>query len=1301
MALAVSHCLLTVAVIVCYFFTSFSDAAVPAPTPTPEPTFASLLAFVESKERAVGQLVNATQRVFETRCTENNLCTVNTTRCTMSTCGGSPALKEVMTCSFDLGVDTSLCGKECAGLLRSTTTSTISMAAGATNNQESSTFVCSTASLTSVFADLFYNQGVTGWQYVASNTGVTRQFPAAAQSGTSCSNPPDTRQQSWYVSASTGPKDIVLVCDFSGSMNAGDGGPGGMTRANAMRVAVVSLLDSLGPSDRFNIICFTGSAVVLGSSNGLMVASPANIALMQKKFQNYAVGGGTSFGPAMKTAFSLLADYPSTATGCARIIMFLTDGQPGDGTAVFDEIATGQARLGNNPARIFSYSLSANADHSRLQRVACENNAIWSMISDATSPTSPLQQYYNFIAAGMTSGKAAWTSPYASTFGQGTIVTVSQPIFDMSQTPKIFVGVAAIDVVMSDLLKYGAESQVVGMLAARTSVCLSYDMTPCQMQKLREPSGYICPSPSPPLSQCTTTHVTVPNCNTTIVTNINEVVCASPNASTAENATQMSCCSPKQCRTKTVEATVTESRPSTVTIIESFSKTLLVSGTQTVSASQNGTTTITLRQTPSVSQSLSANRSDSVTHGYTASEAVSGTLTLNVTTTESSSTTPTQSQSRSGNHTVTDSATVTASRSLRITDTNTLGLTRSSELTPTATWGCVNTSFLRGLFEPYTMLDPPIQLLTTDAKVANGTSFSVSLPPLPGLEREELHMRWFEPFEVPLWASLRPIRPINTDGFARREGFLANITIEFPEGLGTSTLPSRHNGTVRAIIRVPRQPSFLIYTAEAVDLSMDVASLSATFACNVSSLPFSQRLLSSFVLMIYTPTSILVDAGRTAISSIVVASSLGAAAFGGAAPDMQVMVMTALMPCAGTYQKRSFAMFRAISPFAISDTFEGVLWGNLLANCGVLVLHVGVVVLLKIRGMSLGDAATAAWFPNISLQVMIMTYPGTVFSAIQILTRREEHETQPILVAAGMLLLFGIGYPVGALSYIMRNVVAVYDRFEYGKWRRESSPLRVRVLSTFLLPVGSWDPRELRRRYGTVITLQCRPEYVWITYPSWSPLIVAILGAIDPGNSEDCLILYSILGTLHLILCLVIVYFRPFRTMIEDCFAALGFALTGIFMALSAAVLKNTRSPDLQDAMWVLGGMQLALLVARFLYHIAHIFIARRLRDNVPHSEMFSWNRGEVECQLDEELLAMNDDVDPLDELSELDLDLDLDDDRGNEDDRLWKQMEEEEALREARRKAKAERPIDLTNEFYVKKMYGDDPADSEDEYEE
>ncbi|CUG92613.1 membrane-associated protein, putative, partial [Bodo saltans] len=553
----------------------------------------TLAEVMATQEANVRSLANSTEAVFAARCTDTNLCQVNTTRCTFATCGGNPTLQASMTCDFTLGSNPSICGEECSGLLRSTTTSAVSVAAGATNNQEASTFICSTASLTSVFADLYYNQGVTGWQYVASNTGVTRTFPAAGSTD-SCTDPPDTRQQSWYVSASTGPKDIVFVTDFSGSMSTGDGGPNGMTRAAAMKVAVVSLLGSLGPNDRFNIIAFTSSPTTVGTANTLMAGTPDNILLMQNRFNAWPVGGGTTFGNAMTAAFSLLQS--SDATGCARIIMFLTDGQPSDGNAVISSIAAGQSTLGSNPARLFTYSLSAKANHAILRQIACDNTGIWTLISDASSPTSPLQQYYNFLAAGIVDSSPQWTAPYESSFGQGEITTVSIPCFDRSVTPKVFVGVAAIDTLMTDLLKYGTEAQIEAQIGLKSGKCLNYDLTPCQMQQLRVSTGYTCPSPAPAVSTCASTHITAPSCSTTIVTNINEVVCTT-NTSTSQ--AEMSCCSPKQCATATNEITHTRTRPATITIQETFSRTHVATDTWTSTMSDEGTKTLTLRPTPS------------------------------------------------------------------------------------------------------------------------------------------------------------------------------------------------------------------------------------------------------------------------------------------------------------------------------------------------------------------------------------------------------------------------------------------------------------------------------------------------------------------------------------------------------------------------------------------------------------------------------------------------------------------------------------------------------------------------------
>ncbi|CUG92614.1 membrane-associated protein, putative [Bodo saltans] len=1319
-------------------------------------TLADVMAAQEANVRS---LANATEAVFEARCTENNLCQVNTTQCTFATCGGNPTLQASMTCDFTLGSNPSICGEECSGLLRSTTTSAVSVAAGATNNQEASTFICSTASLTSVFADLYYNQGVTGWQYVASNTGVTRTFPAAGSTD-SCTDPPDTRQESWYVSASTGPKDIVFVTDYSGSMDTGDGGPNGMTRAAAMKIAVVDLLGSLGPNDRFNIIAFTTSPTTVGTANTLMAGTPDNILLMQNRFNAWPVGGGTTFGNAMTAAFSLLQS--SDATGCARIIMFLTDGQPSDGNDVITSIAAGQATMGSNLARVFTYSLSVNANSAILQQIACQNYGIWSLIDgDASSASSPLQQYYNFLAAGIVDSSPQWTAPYESSFGQGEITTVSMPCFDRSVTPKVFVGVAAIDTLMTDLLKYGTEAEIDAQIALNSGGCLNYDLTDCQMQQLRSPSGYVCPSPAPPLSSCTSTYVTAPSCNTTIVTNINEVVCTT-NSSTSQ--TEMSCCSPKQCATATNELTSTHTRPDTITIQETFTRTLVETGTWTPTTTNEFTRTLTLTKTTSgtasatttVSSTTTETQSQTTSATMTVTQALSVTHTLSTTLSQSASRSHSDELSRSRSSSSSHSVLITVSKSValtltelitatprvtmtttktssrtrqitmtqrRETETETLPVTVSRTLTLTRavtatgrgvtetrsapltlsenpsgshTWQCVNLTQLLQVLSPFVMQT----FYTSNQDVIDGFNQTFELSALSDVESADLHLPWFASFVVPLYAVMRPTTPTNSDGFAKMPGYVANITVTFMNGIGSTTLEGQNHATLVNVI-CPPHPSFNIYAGEAIELQLNMSQFTLGHLCDpaVNATTATSSMKTLFLMLINTPNSIFLNAGQNLITTTIIVSAAAAAAFGGAAPDMQVLIMTAMIPCANSFQQRSFALFRAISPFAISDSFEGVLWGNLMANAGFLALHAAIMFVYSfVKKVSLAEATTVVWFPNLTLQMLIMTYPGTAFSVGQQLIDGDI-DVQQALLAVAMLVVVVVGFPVGLLVYIFRNVEASFDVYEYHRWKRDASSLKVRLLSRFLMPVGSWGPSTLRRRFGTVITLQCRPEYLWLTYPAWSPLIVAILGLFDIDDINFCLFLYVLMLVLHLIILVVIVVFKPFRSMIEDWMAAIAVMLTCFFIAFTIVNLKMTTSEAVQTGMWVISIAQLGLLIVRVIYHIAHIFIARNLRSHVPHKEAFRWNMGAVDenSDVDKSGTEMLDallkeqaafgaqqftDMDDI-----LGLNADADHTMQGRDEALWwRELEETDKAQ----KAAAEREKNRSNSNYIHDLYGE-----------
>ncbi|CUE74599.1 transmembrane protein, putative [Bodo saltans] len=834
-------------------------------------------------------------------------------------------------CDMNFGSNKSLCGKRCSGLLRSLTSSTVQVAPGLSNNQEAATFVCSTASLTSLFSDLYYNQGVTGWQYVASNTGVTRTYPAAAQSGASCASQ-DVRQQAWYVSASTGPKDIIFVLDYSNSMNAGDAGPNGMSRLTALKITMNLLLTSLTPADRFNIVTFSAGATIIGPKNALLAATPGNITAMNNIIQ----------AKQTKTA-----DFGHQ---CAMA-----------------------------PPRV-----------------------------------NPVQQYYNWIAQGILRPQPRWTNPRNSTFGQGLIVTVSQPIFDYSVTPKVYIGVAAIDVLYSELkalivtvsqpifdysvtpkvyigvaaidvlyseLKAVAtDVQIAAALKGRSEVCLDYDLTGCQRQNLRLNATvpFSC-SQDPAPSTCTTTNVVVPSCNTTIVTNINQVLCEPYNNYTVytQNDTKLQCCQQAQCFTKshstsitmTVSKELTKSRTKTPTPRITPSPSISFTPSSETSDTETKTLSLKISMTPSDVITGTELLTKSFTVNKTYSESVSQSLYLSMSLQRNSGSSPV---------TVTESMTttnsLTPSGSLLLTQTRSVPITLTEPQTATRTWPCVSGETLRKVFNFSVTV-----FVLTDQDIVHGFNRSIELPALKGLEMESLHLPWFETFTVPLTATLAGASKGNSDGFALMPGITANITATFVGGLGTTTLSAADHDTI-VNIACPPHPDFAIYIAEAVELQVRLSDLTLGQLCNTTAATAASPM---FMMIIDTPNSILLNAGQTVITTTLILAAPAAAVL--AAPDMQVLIMTAMIPCANSYQQRSFALFRAISPFAISDSFEGVLWGNLIANVGFLALH-GLMILIMsvLKGMSVSAAAELARFPNFTLHMFVLTYPGTAFSTLQL-----------------------------------------------------------------------------------------------------------------------------------------------------------------------------------------------------------------------------------------------------------------------------------------------------------------------------
>lgn len=113
-----------------------------------------------------------------------------------------------------------------------------------------------------------------GWQYFGSASGVFRTFPARAWhdvTAAGCSAF-EFRTASWYVSGSTGPKNVIIMLDLSWSMRE-------ESRLTVGIAAIAAVLSTLGPSDWFGVVAFNSSAYSFASM--LTPATASNIASAQ------------------------------------------------------------------------------------------------------------------------------------------------------------------------------------------------------------------------------------------------------------------------------------------------------------------------------------------------------------------------------------------------------------------------------------------------------------------------------------------------------------------------------------------------------------------------------------------------------------------------------------------------------------------------------------------------------------------------------------------------------------------------------------------------------------------------------------------------------------------------------------------------------------------------------------------------------------------------------------------------------------------------------------------------------------
>ena len=145
------------------------------------------------------------------------------------------------------------------------------------------------------------------------------------------------------------PKELVFVLDTSGSMS-------GFPIEKAKETMKLAL-DSLYPSDTFNLITFAGDTRILFSEP--VPATPGNLAKAQAFLSGSSGYGGTEMMKAIKAALD-----PSDDQSHVRIVCFMTDGYVGNDMEIISEVQK------HPNARVFSFGIGSAVNRFLLDKMA-------------------------------------------------------------------------------------------------------------------------------------------------------------------------------------------------------------------------------------------------------------------------------------------------------------------------------------------------------------------------------------------------------------------------------------------------------------------------------------------------------------------------------------------------------------------------------------------------------------------------------------------------------------------------------------------------------------------------------------------------------------------------------------------------------------------------------------------------------------------------------------------------------------------------------------------------------------------
>ena len=265
-----------------------------------------------------------------------------------------------------------------------------------TTNKDATTDQCLASIVTSSFTRIAAKESApdrVGFEYYGSQSlGNYVQWPGMED----CAEY-DPRYRPWYAAAASGPKDVVLVIDCSGSM-AGE--------LNRMaKAAATMVVDTLTSADYVAVIKYSGRASAY-TPTLVQATDETKTNLKAWIASNIDAAGTTNFRAAFSKAWEVV-DATSSSSSCNRVMLFLSDGDPNDWDDSDYESVAAKSASYSPPMHVLTYGLGDRANPTVLKGIACQNAGIY-YSATASTISDTMAGYYQLLAPKLSPCKLRW-----------------------------------------------------------------------------------------------------------------------------------------------------------------------------------------------------------------------------------------------------------------------------------------------------------------------------------------------------------------------------------------------------------------------------------------------------------------------------------------------------------------------------------------------------------------------------------------------------------------------------------------------------------------------------------------------------------------------------------------------------------------------------------------------------------------------------------------------------------------------------------------------------------------------------